>query len=431
MRTCSSTSASRSSPAAATGPLAPGQMRPSTSIAQQSQIMGLGCLPLAAVRSSACPATTSITTRPASPFCQAEQSRATAPTSTATAMAARRCPMAASPSIDMTPRRQRASWSTRRRSIMGQVIRKIALSLALVALAWPLLAAAPAQAGSTRTWVSGATTADDMNPCSRTAPCKTFAGALANTLPGGEINCLDPGDFGKATPGDFGISMVTITFSVTISCEAGTAGVLLPVGFSSSGITINAATTDVVTLRGLDIDGQGSGTVGIKILQAQEVHVEKSTVRNFRNGGSGGVAIYSLASSTTFLYVADSVMSDSGFGVSLNNFGGFKVASLKNVVITGSTSDGVTLLSGDSYANITESIISGNGGSAVMAKLGSTVNIDRSMIANNGTGLNVAHSGSTIRASGNNIYNNTTGIFIGPGGTIQSDGTNKHGNSNG
>ncbi len=312
---------------------------------------------------------------------------------------------------------------------MAQVIRKVGLLLTLTALALPFLAASPAQAGSTRTWVSGMTTADDMNPCSRTSPCKTFAGALANTLPGGEINCLDPGDFGKATPGDFGISMVTITFSVTISCEAGTAGVLLPVGFSSSGITINAATTDVVTLRGLDIDGQGSGTVGIKILQAQEVHVEKSTIRNFRNGGSGGVAIYSLASSTTFLYVADTVLSDSGFGVGLNNFGGFKVASLKNVVITGSTSDGVSLIGGDSYANITESIISGNAGSAIKAFL-STVNIDRSTIANNAAGLN-AGSGSTIRASGNNIYNNTTGISIANGATVQSDGTNKHGNSNG
>ena len=73
-------------------------------------------------------------------------------------------------------------------------MRQAALSLAIIALALPLFAAAPAQALDARTWVSGS--ADNGNPCSRTAPCRTFKGALAKTAPGGEINCLDPGDFG-------------------------------------------------------------------------------------------------------------------------------------------------------------------------------------------------------------------------------------------
>ena len=51
-----------------------------------------------------------------------------------------------------------------------------------------------AAAQATRTWVSGV--GDDANPCSRTAPCKTFAGAISKTAAGGEINCLDPGGFG-------------------------------------------------------------------------------------------------------------------------------------------------------------------------------------------------------------------------------------------
>src|SRR3978361_1249573 len=75
--------------------------------------------------------------------------------------------------------------------------------------------AAPAQAQATRTWVSGV--GDDANPCSLTAPCKTFAGAISKTFINGEINCLDPGGFGA----------ITITKSITISCEAGTAGVLV------------------------------------------------------------------------------------------------------------------------------------------------------------------------------------------------------------
>jgi len=42
-----------------------------------------------------------------------------------------------------------------------------------------MMFAATAQAQATRTWVSGV--GDDVNPCSRTAPCKTFAGAISKT----------------------------------------------------------------------------------------------------------------------------------------------------------------------------------------------------------------------------------------------------------
>src|SRR5258708_33504559 len=88
-------------------------------------------------------------------------------------------------------------------------------AVAITALAVTVGMTAPAQAQATRTWVSGV--GDDANPCSRTAPCKTFAGAISKTAPSGEINCLDPGGFGA----------VTITKPITISCEAGTAGVLV------------------------------------------------------------------------------------------------------------------------------------------------------------------------------------------------------------
>src|SRR2546428_7303661 len=85
---------------------------------------------------------------------------------------------------------------------------RISLSLTFAAtLLVLLLQAAPAHAQATRTWVSGV--GDDANPCSRTAPCKTFAGAISKTAPSGEINCLDPGGFGA----------VTITKSITIDCH--------------------------------------------------------------------------------------------------------------------------------------------------------------------------------------------------------------------
>src|SRR5580692_11401439 len=73
---------------------------------------------------------------------------------------------------------------------------------------------APAQAQATRTWVSGV--GDDANPCSRTAPCKTFAGSISKTAPGGEINCLDPGGFGA----------LTITKAIAIICQRGQGSIL-------------------------------------------------------------------------------------------------------------------------------------------------------------------------------------------------------------
>jgi hypothetical protein len=83
------------------------------------------------------------------------------------------------------------------------------LRLWLMLLAAFVLASSIANAQATRTWVSGV--GDDANPCSRTAPCKTFAGAISKTAPGGEIDALDPGGFGA----------LTITNAITIDGGGG------------------------------------------------------------------------------------------------------------------------------------------------------------------------------------------------------------------
>src|SRR5262245_60054141 len=74
----------------------------------------------------------------------------------------------------------------------------------------------PAHAQASRTWVSGL--GDDAMPCSRSAPCKTFAGAIGRTIAGGEISVLDPGGYGP----------VTITKSISIFSDSGSgeAGIL-------------------------------------------------------------------------------------------------------------------------------------------------------------------------------------------------------------
>src|SRR5213592_2248777 len=129
-----------------------------------------------------------------------------------------------------------------------------------------------AQAQATRTWVSGV--GDDVNPCSRTAPCKTFAGAISKTASPGIINCLDPGGFGA----------VTITKSIQIDCT-GTLGSVLHSGVQ--GVIVNALTTDKVILRNIDISGAGTtlGTNGVNVIQANSVQLFGVTIQTSSNTG--------------------------------------------------------------------------------------------------------------------------------------------------
>src|SRR5437879_2834727 len=124
-------------------------------------------------------------------------------------------------------------------------------------------------AQATRTWVSGV--GDDANPCSRTAPCKTFAGAISKTAAGGEINVLDPGGFGA----------VTITKSITIKANGELAGVLVS---GTNGIVVAAGANDRVTLVGLDIDGLGNSLCGVDVLSAGEVNVVNDEIYEFTDG---------------------------------------------------------------------------------------------------------------------------------------------------
>jgi len=142
-----------------------------------------------------------------------------------------------------------------------------------------------AQGQATRTWVSGV--GDDVNPCSRTAPCKTFAGAINRTITGGEIDALDPGGFGQ----------VIISKSITIDGTATLAGILA--NSTTTGVSINITSTSdtakSVRLRGLSINGVGSGTNGINVIAANKVSVEDCVIDGFTGNGilvaAGGVFI--------------------------------------------------------------------------------------------------------------------------------------------
>ncbi len=143
----------------------------------------------------------------------------------------------------------------------------VAAAATLVVLAWP----AGAFAQATRTWVSGV--GDDANPCSRTAPCKTFAGAISKTAAGGEISVLDPGGFGG----------LTITKSITIDGGGFIASALVS---GTPGFTVTAGVTGRVILRNLRFQGvNGSGTNGINITSAKSVDIENCDITGFATNG--------------------------------------------------------------------------------------------------------------------------------------------------
>ncbi len=170
-----------------------------------------------------------------------------------------------------------------------------------------ILHAAPAQAQATRTWVSGV--GDDANPCSRTAPCKTFAGAISKTAAGGEINVLDPGGFGG----------VTITKSISIISESIEAGVLVS---GTNGIIVNVAATDEVLLQGLDIEGLGgtvspAGLNGIHIIGGGKTTIRKSAIRNFSLNG-----INLVGTANARVVIEDTLLLNNGGGLNIQGAGG-------------------------------------------------------------------------------------------------------------
>ena len=194
---------------------------------------------------------------------------------------------------------------------------KFRLTLKLVAIAiFTFAFASMAQAQASRTWVSGV--GDDANPCSRTAPCKTWAGAISKTAACGEIDALDPGGFGA----------VTITKSVTLDGTGTFASILASL---TTGITINAASTDVITIRGISINGFCNGLRAMNILQAKTVNIEDCVM--FRFAGPG---ILVNESNDLQLNIRNTVVRDNtGAGLDLNTTSGLLKASLFHVSLTG------------------------------------------------------------------------------------------------
>src|SRR5579871_2869643 len=163
-------------------------------------------------------------------------------------------------------------------------------------LTFVLLWAGLAGAQASRTWVSGV--GDDANPCSRTAPCKTFAGAISKTATGGEIDALDPGGFGA----------VTITKSITLRGDGTMASVLVA---GTPAIGVFAGASDVVVLDHLHLQGlagNGSnlgnaGTIGVNVGSVGSLTITNCFIQGFAQSG-----INFTPNATANLVVTDTIV---------------------------------------------------------------------------------------------------------------------------
>jgi Right handed beta helix region len=277
-------------------------------------------------------------------------------------------------------------------------------ALLTVGLAWALASSAQAQA--TRTWVSGV--GDDANPCSRTAPCKTFAGAISKTAAGGEISVLDPGGFGT----------VTITKSITLNGAGTIAGILAS---GTNGVVVNAGPSDVVTLRHLSLNGSGTGLNGIRYLAGGQLVVEHCALYGFTQND-----IDVSLSGNGDLAVSNTSLTGGATGLRVFSTSGRVQVSMNRVAIQ-RAGTAVDALFGS--VEVTDSVITQNSGFGLLAE-GGTISSANNLLAGNGTAVQ-AQAGSTVRLSNNDIFDNSTGFGCG-GGTLATAGNNrKAGNSGG
>lgn len=282
-------------------------------------------------------------------------------------------------------------------------------TLAIVAL----VVAVSGHAQATRTWVSGV--GDDANPCSRTAPCKTWAGAISKTAANGEISALDPGGFG----------VVTITKSITLD-GAGTLASILSAG-SPASIVINAATTDKVQIRNITMNGANSGINGINIFQAGQVVIENCTLWNFNNGlnTSKGIRIANSSNVVKVSVINSTIHTINGFGISSEStMSGAAFLSLENVRISGVTQNAVEL-DNASNATISRSNLSENGGAGLRARRSNVeVTVFDTVMFRNGTGIAVGDAGGgLVRLFASSIVTNGNGIQI-TAGTVATHNNN-------
>jgi hypothetical protein len=296
-----------------------------------------------------------------------------------------------------------------------QVRMTVLAVLTLMALAVvPAVHAQPVHAQA-RTWVSGV--GNDANPCSRIAPCKTFAGAISKTTAGGEISVLDPGDFGP----------VTIDKSITINGDGTLASIL---ALNTTGIVVNVGRFDNVIIRNVSINGAGTGIDGVRYRFGGRLTLENVTINGFRQSFGDAVDASLVPNSTAprgELLMNNVTITNCANGVRLeatpDPFQATLVqATLDNVRIQASGSAVMAL--SNAQVTIKHSNLSHNNSGAVFTGAATAViNVEDSVLAHNNTGVFAA--AGRIRISDNAIVNNFVGIHIEAGAFVESAGNNR------
>jgi len=311
---------------------------------------------------------------------------------------------------------------------------KVRFTLNILAITiFTLMVASMAQAQATRTWVSGV--GDDVNPCSRTAPCKTYAGAISKTATNGEISTLDPGGFGA----------VTITKSITIEgtqgqgygsiLHSGTTGVSIAYDSFSA---VSPETNKTVRLRNLNINGSGgsggnaaSGLRGIRISGGaasanSEVFVEDCVLDGAQ--GNPGRGIEDARTGGGFLSISrTTVRNTAGSGLStVTTTGGLKIVINDSQFFN--CANGIAVGT-NVKLSIFNSNVSGNTGAGLFVEQigggSAEINVDHCIVTHNGTGFNASTANTTIRISNTTAVNNTTLFSAAGGGQVLSYGNNQ------
>jgi hypothetical protein len=299
-----------------------------------------------------------------------------------------------------------------------------ALAIAIFVVAFVSVA----QAQATRTWVSGV--GDDVNPCSRTAPCKTYAGAISKTAANGEISTLDPGGFGT----------VTITKSITIEGSHGQGyGSILAAG--TSGVNVNDSATAspnsiIVRLRNLSIFGAGTGVHGINATSFKKLYVEECVIAGFSSSTSSrGIRVSLTGNASQQVFIRDTLVGSSGAttvqgsGIEISNSGGLVSFMIDGSDVKGhagvGSGDGI-ILGTNANGAIRNSNISLNSGVGVKVTAGSAnFELNGCQLSQNNTGVQPANGG-TIVFSNTAIFGHPgPGIAVVAGAILTSHGNNQ------
>lgn len=283
---------------------------------------------------------------------------------------------------------------------------------AIAIAAFVLAVASLAQAQATRTWVSGV--GDDANPCSRTAPCKTFAGAISKTATDGEIDALDPGGFGA----------VTITKSITIDGN-GWGSILASL---TNGINVSvstAGTTNAVQIRNLSINGAGNGLTGINITAGTNttVEVENCVIFGFRNSANSRGISDSRTVAGRLIVINTLIKNNLGSGI-VSIGASSTLSTIENCQSVNNGGTGFVSSGNGRGMVIRNSVGSNNTGAGFLAENSGRMDLFNCLTNNNAQGIE-SDTSAEVRAARCSITRNTSNGLNLAGGTILSYGNNE------